>query len=187
MKATRAIIIVLALLLIGLSAHTQTPDEGKHFDKDGLSFDYPSSWQISDQSTKQMQLLELQRGDGYAMLRVRVPREWLKTPQKEAEAKHIIQDRYIDGFVDQLQQAGMKPTRSDAKTDIAGAPAEGMRVRAVLGGEPGGMDSFYRVISDRFVQLSEIGAESEMAKSATAWDMIRNSIKIEPQPQPKSS
>ena|SRR2546421_11327910 len=188
MKATRAAIIVsLCLLLIGLTAHPQTPDETKHFEKDGLSFDYPSSWQVSDQSTKQMQFLELQRGDGYAMVRLRVPREWLKTPQKEAEAKHIIQDRYVAAFVDQLQQAGMKPTRSDAKTDIAGASADGMRVRAALGGEPGGMDAFYRVISDRLVQLSQIGSEGEMAKSATAWDIIRNSIKVEPPPQSKPS
>ena len=70
MKATRAAIIVsLCLLLIGLTAHPQTPDETKHFEKDGLSFDYPSSWQVSDQSTKQMQFLELQRGDGYALRR----------------------------------------------------------------------------------------------------------------------
>ncbi|PYS46725.1 MAG: hypothetical protein DMF68_18310 [Acidobacteria bacterium] len=185
MKATRATIIVsFCLLLIGLTAHAQTPDT-KHFDKDGLSFDYPASWQVSDQSTQQMQFIQLLRGDGYAELRLRAPREWLKTPQKEAEAKRIIQDHYVDNFVEQLQQAGLHPTRSNITTEIAGASSDGVRVRAMLGNDPGGMDSFHRIISNRLVQLSQLGSESDMAKSADAWDMIRNSIKVEPPPQSK--
>jgi hypothetical protein len=189
MKATRAVIILLAVLLLSaLTALTQTPASDKnHFEKDGLSFDYPAGWQISDQSTAQIQIIQIQRGDGYAELRVRAPRAWLKSPQKEAEAKRLIQDSYLDQFTASLQQGGLQPTRSNATTEIGGGPAEGARVRAVLDGEPGGMDSYYRVISDRFVQLSEIGAERDMTKSAPAWDMIRNSIKVEPPPQPKAS
>lgn len=185
-RRDNAILLALAaLLLTALSAQAQTPDPNvKHFEKDGLSFDYPANWQLSDQSTQQMQLIQLLR-DGYAELRVRVPREWLKSPQKEAEAKRLIQDRYVDQFVDQVQQAGMKPTRANATTEIAGGPAEGVRVRAMLDGAPGGMDSYYRIVSDRFVNLSQIGAESEMTRTVPAWDMIRNSLKVEPPPQPK--
>lgn len=187
MKAVRATFIVFTILsLVGLIAYSQTPAaETKHFEKDGLSFDYPAGWQVNDQSTPQMQAIQVLRGDDYAELRLRVPREWLRTPQKEAEAKRIIQDRYVEQFVDSIQQAGMRPTRASATTEIGGATAEGVRIRAVLGGDPGGLDSFYRVISDRFVQLSQLGSERDMAKSVPAWDMIRNSLKVEPPPEPK--
>ena len=87
----------------------------------------------------------------------------------------------------QLEQAGMRPTRSTVSTQIAGADAEGARVRALLDGQPGGMDSYYRVISDRLVGLSIIGSEKEIGKSAAAWDMIRSSIKVEPPPEPKAT
>lgn len=188
MRATRAIITFSLIIFIGLTVHAQTPvPEIQHFDKDGLSFDYPAKWQLVDQSTPQIQIIQLLLGDGYAELRVRVPREWLKNPQKEAEAKRLIQDRYLDQFTDSLHQAGLRPTRSNATTEIGGGPAEGIRVRAVLDNLPGGMDAYYRVISDRFVQLSQLGAERDMSKSATAWDMIRNSIKVEPPPQAKPS
>ena len=186
MKATRATFIALVILLIALIAHSQTPSaDTQHFEKDGLSFDYPAGWQINDQSTKQIQIIQVMRGDGYAELRVRVPREWLKTPQKEAEAKRIIQDRYVEQFVDNVQQGGLHPTRAAATTEIAGGTAEGVKIRALLGNESGGLDSFYRIVSDRFVQLSQIGSERDMAKSSPAWDMIRNSIKVEPAPQSK--
>ena len=171
---------LLALVVAGVSA--QDPN-AQHFAKDGLSFDYPKTWQVSDQSTQQMQLLELTQAD--VVIRVRSPREYLKTPEKEAHAKKLFQDKYVDDFFNQIQQAGMTPKRSVVTTQIAGADAEGSRVRAVLGREPGGMDSYSRVVSDRLVNLSIIGSEQDIKKAADAWDLIRNSIQVEAGVQPK--
>jgi hypothetical protein len=64
-------ILPATLLLIVMGATAQDPNV-KHYDKDGLSFDYPANWQISDQSTSQMQLLEPDRGDIFD--RARTPR-----------------------------------------------------------------------------------------------------------------
>ncbi len=125
-----------------------------------------------------MQLIQLMR-NGYAEIRIRVPREWLKSPQKEAEAKRIIQDQYVDSFVKTIEQAGLRPNRSSVTTQIAGVDSAGARVRAILDNQPGGMDAYYRVISDRFVQLSMLGSASEIEKSASAWDSIRNTVQVE--------
>lgn len=184
MTFTRTLIGSTALLLLlALIALAQAPGaDNKHFAKDGLSFDYPANWQISDQSTPQMQFIQLVRGE--LEVRVRVPREWLKTPEKEAEARKIFQEKYVQNFVTQLEQAGLHPKSTAVTTQIAGGPAEGTRVRAVLDGDPGGMDSYYRTVSDRLVHLSIIGSEKDIAK-ATAWELIRNSLQVEPPPQPK--
>src|SRR5216684_5904270 len=184
MKSTKILIGCAALLLAAAAVQTQTPDT-KHFDKDGLSFDYPAKWQISDQSTGQMQFLELTQGD--VVIRVRSPREWLKTPEKEAHAKKLFQDQYVSDFATQIEQAGMSPKRSAVTTQIAGADAEGARLRASLAGQPGGMDSYFRVISDRLVNLSIIASEKDITKSAPTWDLIRNSLKVEAPPQPNAS
>jgi hypothetical protein len=179
--------LALVLLIATLSAFSSLAQtEPKHFAKDGLSFDYPATWQISDLSTGQMQMIQLMR-DGYAEIRLRVPREVLKTPEKEAAAKKLFQDRYVEQFVESLQQAGLKPNRSEVSSDIAGGPAPGTSVRAILDREPGGMDSYYRVVSDRFVNLSEIGSEADMKKSADAWNLLRGSLKIEAPAQPAAS
>ena len=180
----------LAMLMsagaLGLLVFAQTPaQELKHFSAKGLSFDYPAKWQMSDQSTQQMQLVELSQGD--VVIRIRSPREWLKTPEKEAHAKKLFQDQYVNDFATQLEQAGMTPKRSPVTTQIAGADANGLRVRAVLDGAPGGMDSYFRIISDRLVNLSIIASDKDVTKSAAAWDTIRNSLKVEPPPQPKPS
>lgn len=185
MNSLRFLICAIFIALVAAIGLAQDPNV-KRFEKDGLSFDYPANWQISDQSTGQMQYVEIAR-DGYAEIRIRTPREWLKTPDKEAAAKKLIQDQYVETFASQIQQAGMSPKRSTAATQISGADAQGARIRAVMDGEPGGMDSYFNVVSDRLVQMSIIGSEKEIAKSAAVWDMIRNSLKVEPPPQPKAS
>jgi hypothetical protein len=177
------VVAVLACLTVAVAKIQEQPKpqvEANHFAKDGLSFDYPTGWALKDDSTVQMQVLELSRGDH--IIRVRSPREWLKTPTKEAEAKKLIQDKYVNDFAEMLRQGGLNPNRSAATSEFGGGPAEGLRLRAVLDGAPGGMDAFYRVMSDRFVQLSQIGSERDMAKFASAWDLIRKSIQVEPPP-----
>ena len=180
----RTMIFATVSLLLVVSAFAQDPNV-KHFAKDGLSFDYPAAWQISDKSTQQMQLFELAVGD--VMVRVRAPREWLKTPEKEAHAKKLFQDQYVDDFMGQLEQASLHPKRSTATTQIAGGDAEGVRIRAVLDGEPGGMDSYYRIVSDRLVNLSIFASDKDIAKVAPGWDLLRNSLKVEPSPQTKAT
>lgn len=179
--------LLATLLVCGFIATAQTSSDARHFAKDGLSFDYPATWQISDQSTAQIQIIQLLRGDGYAEIRIRVPREPLNSPQKESEAKKLVQDKYVEGFVDSLQQAGLRPTREEGTTEIAGGPAAGIRIRAVLEREPGGLDSYFRVLSSRFAQLSQLGSQKEMNRSTDAWDLLRNSIKIEAPAQPGAS
>jgi hypothetical protein len=186
MKLTQSLIACVALSLLICSALAQDPNV-KHYDKDGLSFDYPANWQFSDQSTPQMQYIQMAR-DGFAEIRIRIPREWLKTPEKEAAAKKLIQDQYVDNFANQVEQAGMNPKRSvTPTTQISGAEAQGARIRAVMDGQPGGMDSYFNITSDRLVQMSIIGSEKEITKSAPVWDMIRNSLKVAPPPEAKPS
>jgi len=184
MNSPRWIIVAIALCLLTISAPAQDPNV-KHFEKDGLSFDYPANWQISDQSTGQMQFLELSQGD--VTIRVRSPREWLKTPDKEAHAKKLFQDQYVDSFATQFEQQGMQPKRSPVTTQLGGGDAEGVRLRVVMDRQAGGLDSYYRIMSDRLVHLSVLGSERDIATDAPAWDMIRSSLKVEPPPQPKPS
>jgi len=185
MKLLRMMILPVAFWLVAAGARAQDANI-KHYEKDGLSFDYPASWQLSDKSTGQMQFLELSQGD--VTIRVRSPRESLKTADKEAHARKIFQDQYVDNFVEQFQQQGMQPKRSPVTTQIGGGDAEGIRLRVTMGGEAGGLDSYQRIISERLVHLSILGSEKEMSRDAPVWDMIRNSVKIAatPQPSPKA-
>lgn len=181
MSWLRTLIFTAASLLIVVGVLAQNPNI-KQFAKDGLSFDYPAGWQMSDQSTPQMQFIELTRGD--VVIRVRSPREWLKTPEKELAAKKLIQDKYVSDMSASFEQSGMHLKHSVVTTQISGADAEGARVRGLMDGEAGGLDAYFRIVSDRFVQLSILGSEKDIVKTAPIWDLIRTSLKVEPAPAP---
>ena len=184
MKFTRWLFVSLAVSLLVIGGALAQDPNVKHYDKDGLSFDYPAKWQFSDQSSAQMQYIQMAQ-TGFAEIRIRIPREWLKTPEKEAAAKKLIQDQYVDNFFNEVDKAGLNPKRSVAAvTQISGADAQGARIRAVMDGQPGGMDAYFNIVSDRLVQLSIIGSEREIKQSAAVWDMVRNSLKVAPPPQP---
>src|SRR5262249_17758572 len=105
-----------------LATATLAQNSGQHFAKDGLSFDYPAGWSIDESKTSgQMQYLSLGR-DGYAMIVVRSPRGLIDAPEKEAHAKKLIQDGFVDAWANNFSSQGAKPERSTVATEIGGGP-----------------------------------------------------------------
>src|SRR6185436_318431 len=93
-------IVIALLVLVGLTAAAvQTQEQPKpnpdvkHFAKDGLSFDYPTGWDVSDQSTGQLQYLSLSRA-GYAGIMVPATRAGIDSKEKEDHAKQLIQEGF---------------------------------------------------------------------------------------------
>jgi len=183
----RRIFHAVASAIMVTGALGQTPNTAQHFAKDGLSFDYPAGWTMDEsKTTGQMQYLMLGR-NGYATIMVRSPRGLVDSPDKEAHAKQLIQEGFVNAWAKNFSDSGAKPERSTVPTEIAGGAAECARLSASLGGEPGRVDVCWRVVEKRMVQLAIVGSNKDIDRSASAWDAIRNSVKIEPPPQSKPS
>ena len=181
MKLSRKIFLVAAMAALAGAALAQNSNQ--HFAKDGLSFDYPGGWTTDEsKSSSQMQYLTLGR-DGYAMIVVRAPRALVDTPDKEANAKKLMQEGFVDAWIKNFEGQGAKPERTTVQTEIAGGPAECTRLSASLDGEPGRVDICYRMLEKKMIQIAIIGSTRDITRSAPAWDSIRNSLKIEPPPQ----
>ena len=181
MLKRRMFYVTASVLLVGV-ALAQTPSQ--HFAKDGLSFDYPTGWTVDEsKSSSQMQYLALGR-DGYAMIIVREPRGLVDTPEKEAHAKHLIQDGFVDAWAKNFSDNGAKPERTTVPAEIGGGTGECTRLSALLSGEPGRVDICWRLMEKRLVQLAIVGSTKDITKTAPAWDLIRNSLKVEPLAQP---
>ena len=80
MKIT-AVLTCLFALILAVTAVAQTGNT-KHFTKDGLSFDYPEGWTITDESNSDAQQLTLNRSDSAAMIKFFVHRGKVNTSEK---------------------------------------------------------------------------------------------------------
>jgi hypothetical protein len=175
------------MLLCSLSALSQTP-ETKQFTKDGLVFNYTTGWSFNDASNSDAQDLTLGRADSDAQIKVFVFRPLITTPEKLAEAKRVLVDKYVAATTKGLTDAGAKPESSPAATEIGALPVEGVKIRASLGGEPGAAEIYWGVVGKRLVVLTFFGPDRALKKAMPTWDAVRSSLQIEePKPQPQPS
>ena len=188
MKSSRNFFQLIAfLLLCGLSASAQTaPGDAKEFNKDGLSFNYSAGWTFNDTSNADAQQMTFGRADSDAQITVFVFRTPVTTPEKIAEAKRVLVDKYVASTTKSFEQARAHPESSPASTEIGGVKAEGVKIRASLDGVPGMAEIEWAVVGQRLIVLTFIGPDKALTKVTPAWDTIRTTIKIaEPQPQTK--
>jgi hypothetical protein len=178
------------LFLCAVAAFSQTT-EIKHFNKDGLVFNYLPGWSFNDASNSDAQDLTLGRADSDAQVKVFVFRPLITTPEKLAEAKRVLVDKYVAATTKGFADAGGKPESSPAVTEIGALQAEGVKIRASLGGEPGAAEIYWGVIGKRLVVLTFFGPDKALKKAMLAWDAVRSSLQIDepqvqPSPKPKS-
>jgi len=176
------------LVLFCAVAHSQTtPADAKHFSKDGLLFDYLPSWTLQDDSNGDAQQLTLARSDSDAQIRVFVHRGRV-TEDKMAQARKSLVDTYIDSTTKQFLQMGAKPEQSPDSIDIGTTKAEGVNIKASLGGDPGAAKIYWALIGQRVVVLTFFGPDKDLKKHSGAWDLVRSSLQIEEKkPAPKPS
>jgi len=188
MKSSRNLLPLITLLLLcGLSASAQTvPSDAKQFSKDGLSFSYPAGWEFNDTSNADAQKLAFGRTDSEAQITVFVFRTLVTSPEKIAEAKRVLVDKYVASTKKQFEEMDPKTTSSPATATIGTTASEGFKIRASLDGVPGSAEIQWAVVGQRLVVLTFLGPDKALTKAMPAWDLMRATLKTE-EPQPAAS
>lgn len=188
MKSFSKLFQLLSLILLcSVAALSQTP-ETKQFTKDGVTFKYPNGWSFNDISNKDALDVTMGRADSDAQVKIFVFIPLINTPERLAEAKRILVDKYIASTTKGFADAGAKPESSPAATEIGTLPAEGVKIRATLEGEAGAAEIYWAVIGKRLVVLTFFGPDKATKKAQPAWDTVRSSFQIEePKAQPQPS
>jgi len=183
MKSSRRSLPLIALfLLCGFSASGQ---DAKQFNKDGLTFSYPASWTFNDTSNADAQKLAFGRADSEAQVTVFVFRTLVTTPERVAEAKKVLVDKYVASTKKQFEEVDPHTQSSPTTSTIGTVASEGVKIRASLDGVPGSADIQWAVVGQRLVVLTFLGPDKALTKAQPAWDLIRTTIKVE-EPQPKT-
>ncbi len=185
MKSLRNYLLLVSLFLFcSLSAWAQTPaTDAKQFTKDGLTFSYPTGWELNDTSNADAQQLVVGRPNSEAQITVFVYRTPVSTPERVAEARKVLVDPYVAQTTKSFQQAGAKPESAPATTEMGSTKAEGVKISASLSGEPGAAEIYWGVVGQRLVVLTFFGPDRALKQATPTWDLIRNSIAVE-EPKP---
>jgi hypothetical protein len=171
--------LFLALILV------QTTSTGQTFNANGVSFDYPNGWTLHDDTNQDAQQLTLARANNDVQIRVFVHKGHISA-EKFSEAKKAFIDPYIASTMKQFVAMGAKPEQSADSSEIGGVKAEGVKIAANLG-EPGAAKIYWALIGQRAVILTIFGPDREIKQFTPAWDMVRNSLKVQDKATPRPS
>ena len=174
-------LLAAGLLLIGFAVRTpsQSPADSAHFEKDGLTFDYGSTWELSEQSNPTAQQLVLLEKDLDAQIMIIALRSSLTNAKQEEEAKTALIEPSISRLLKQYEDAGIKVERASLTIDINGVMTEGAQLRFAVDGQPGITDVCWLVINQRLVQLFFMRPEKNATKAAIYWDTVRSTLRIQ--------
>lgn len=184
MKHSYYFLATAFLLVYVISASAQGPAATQQFSREGVTFNYPTGWAFSDSSTQNAVEMTFGNANLDANLRFFVFRTPLTSPEKLAEARKILVDRYIDATTKSFAGANAKPVSSPSTSEIAAIKAEGVKIKATLNSIARTTEIEWAVVENRMVVLTMLGPDKEFAKAAPLWDMVRTTLKIEPLPKP---
>jgi hypothetical protein len=184
----RRIKVLAVTFLFAFVVMAQTP---KNFAKNGVSFDYPGEWTLTDESTDDAQQLTLNKADSDAQIRIFVHKGRI-SPEKLPDAKKAFIDPYIAATVKQFVTMGAKPEQAPDTSEIGGMKADGTNITASLGGEAGAAKIYWALVGQRVVVLTYFGPDKQLKQFTPTFDLIRTSLKVvdpkaAPAASPKSS
>src|SRR5215813_6039324 len=184
MKLPNLTFHLLVLSVFSVLSVVQTGSQ-QTFNNNGVSFQYPEGWTIYDDTNSDAQQLTLTRQKNDTQIRVFVHKGRI-SPDKFADAKKAFIDPYIAATMKQFVAMGAKPDQSADSSEIAGMKADGVKISASLG-EPGAAKIYWTLLGQRVVILTIFGPDREIKQFAPAWDVVRNSLKVEDKAAPKPS
>jgi hypothetical protein len=162
-----------------------TPSDAQQFAKGGLSFNYPKGWTLNDISDDDAQQYSFTNSANDIQMRVFAHKGRIGA-EKLPDAKKALIDPYVGSIEKQFAAMGATPQKTADTSEIGGVKADGVQLTASLAGEPGAAKIYWAVVGRRVVVMTLFGPDRDIKKYATAWDMLRTTIKID-EPAPAAS
>ncbi len=178
----KKLVLIFITALCCLNALAQSPQsELKHFATDGLSFDYPGGWTLTDKSTPQAQHLTLVRPGGSEMIMIIAYRELVTSSAQFHVAHDQITEPYIESVAQKFGSTGKPAEREFLCTEVSqhNKSVGGLRVRGSFNQQPSTGEFYSFLMRQHFVNLIYIRMDKDAAQGDPVWETVRRTLKIE--------
>ncbi|HYO92541.1 MAG TPA: hypothetical protein VEQ40_12930 [Pyrinomonadaceae bacterium] len=173
-----AAILLLALLVSPPALGQGTGAQMQRFSSGGVSFQYPVQWKLTDKSNDTSQHLVLELNGTSAQIMVLVERTPSTQPGQRTATLQARSNAFADIMTKELEKTGTTVQRSDVTTDVGGVAADGLRLRAAPGNQPGSIEVYSFVLSGRIVMLTLLRPDRDAQAAAPAWAAVRSSLRV---------
>jgi len=172
-----AIAVSLIISLLSLGIYAQTAESGlNHFATDGISFDYPAGYSVTDESTEEAQQFVVTRKGSSVQLTLVVMRRIIERNEMPAALDNfkepIIKQAAI--ALGQANAAGRTPVQ----TEFGARPADGVRLQS-SGSRKRIADVVWLRWNFHLVGATFIRSAIDEPVELRLWQTVRSSLKID--------
>lgn len=171
-------VMLLTLLLSAVPAQSP-PDVVKSYAKDGLSFNYPAGWTVTDKSNAQAQHLILSLEKSSVIIMVVAYRELLTNKEQVYLARRAITEPYVESIAKNFTASGHPVERDNPCIEVESVKVTGERVHGFYQNEPSTGEVYTFVRGRRFVNLIYIRADKDAPRGDGAWNAVFKSVKVD--------
>jgi len=171
--------IVLIALLCFASFAQSPQSEIKHFAKEGLAFDYPAKWTLTDKSNSQVQHLILSNPENSVLVMVIAYRDLITQQDQVTYARENVTKPFVEQIVQKLSTSGTTPERDFVCVKVGTHDINGYRLRSVFNKEATTAEIYSLVVRHRFLNLVYIRSDKDEQQGASVWETVRSTLNIE--------
>lgn len=176
----RIVAALLVALLVSLPALAQVGSAAQmeRFSGGGVTFQYPARWTLTDKSSAQNQHLVLELKGTAAQIMVLVERTPSTRPGERASVLRTRSTTFADIMTKELEKLGATVERSEVSTNVGGVQADGLKLRASPGNQPGSVEVYSFVLGGRVVMLTLLRPDADALAASPAWSAVRSSLRV---------
>ena len=174
-QLTVAIGMIVTFLSLSVYAQSEGPKRN-HFSTDGISFDYPAGYSVSDESTSEAQQFVITRKGSSVQLTLVALRR-LVLPNELTTATENLTDPLVNKVVLTLGRAN-SPERTSIKTSVGPKQADGIRLQSSGHTKRTGEVIWLR-LNYRLIAMAFVRSDVDEAVESQLWQTVRSSLRVE--------
>ena len=172
--------LVLALLLCVQASAQSVAVATEHYAKEGLSFDYPKGWTLTDKSNATAQEIVLTVPGTSVVIQVVAFRELLQNAGQVRATRDSVTMRHAMNLASRFGSPLSQLSDSADCLPVGQRLASGFKLIGQLDKQPITGYVYSIVLGQRFLNFTYIRVDKDDARGAEGWKMLLDTLKVEP-------
>lgn len=146
------------------------------YDKDGLKFEYPSDWILTDKSSPDVQLIHLSKPKSTVLIIISSQKELLQTAAQFSVLQSDSHSKYGEAISESLSSKEEKAKWETHCLDFNGRRVIGTKYTGILNNKAGSGEVYPFALGNRFLALVYLKAEDEQSSLDIVWQNFIKSL-----------
>ena len=174
-KLTLSVSMIVSVFSVGVYAQSAGP-KLNHFAADGISFDYPDGYSVTDESSSEAQRLKLTRRGTSVQLTIVALRGIVLRKDLPAAIEKSTEPL----ITEVAKTVGHKstPERTSIKSQIGSREVEGVRLRSLDNSRRFG-EVIWSRLSLRLISMAVVRSDLNESPASQVWEAVRSSLRVE--------